>query len=439
MFKIILKNFWMRRRSNGWLFAEIVIVTILTWVMVDPTVVSLYERYKSFGYDTDRIVNIQVGEYSNNAEKYDAQYESIDEKWSAIANIMRKAEALPEVEQAERISTPINSQFISYAEFKPVIEGLDTLSINSHLKINLRNGEKFFSTYGIEASSGSPGIETIEKEMRNYNCVITETVDRLYWPNSRSINGKRFIYMTTAAGDTVYMNVIGIVKDFRANSVSQNPSTILVNEPDPMSMYPPSSFVIALRLHNGINTESYIKDQMRLINSTIRAGNYYVTNITDQNSDIIANENSWGITYQRYLQLGLTVFFLLSMILGVIGCVRLQTSKRETEMGILRSFGATRSNIIKMLMCETIVLATIGFIIGDFIFLQFAIKEGLNSYFNDFSKSGSSSDWVTNFRYHFTIVSAIVYMFIIVCVVIGTYFPARHLSRIEPVDALRDE
>ena len=48
-------------------------------------------------------------------------------------------------------------------------------------------------------------------------------------------------------------------------------------------------------------------------------------------------------------------------------------------------------------------------------------------------------NWVSNFWEHFGIVSLIVYALIIICVIIGTLLPALKLSRINPVDALRDE
>ena len=40
---------------------------------------------------------------------------------------------------------------------------------------------------------------------------------------------------------------------------------------------------------------------------------------------------------------------------------------------------------------------------------------------------------------HFFVISAIVYALILVCTLIGTYLPAREVSRVDPVDALRDE
>ena len=146
-----------------------------------------------------------------------------------------------------------------------------------------------------------------------------------------------------------------------------------------------------------------------------------------------------GITSQRNVMLLLAALFLINLIVGVTGCVWLQTGKRVVELGIHRSYGAMKSQILRLLTCESIVLATAAFIIGDFIFLQYALSAGLS---NGWERNGDympEASWVNNFGVHFAIISAIVYVIIIACVVIGTYFPARHASRIEPVDALRDE
>ena len=39
MWKLILKNLWSRRRRNGWLLAELILVAILSWYIFDPVMV----------------------------------------------------------------------------------------------------------------------------------------------------------------------------------------------------------------------------------------------------------------------------------------------------------------------------------------------------------------------------------------------------------------
>ena len=55
MWKLILKNLWSRRRRNGWLLAELILVAILSWYIFDPVMVVTYERHLPLGYDADRL------------------------------------------------------------------------------------------------------------------------------------------------------------------------------------------------------------------------------------------------------------------------------------------------------------------------------------------------------------------------------------------------
>ena len=36
MFKIIFHQLWNQRRMNGWIFAELLVVTFFLWITVDP-------------------------------------------------------------------------------------------------------------------------------------------------------------------------------------------------------------------------------------------------------------------------------------------------------------------------------------------------------------------------------------------------------------------
>ena len=92
-----------------------------------------------------------------------------------------------------------------------------------------------------------------------------------------------------------------------------------------------------------------------------------------------------------------------------------------------------------MLIGESVVLASAAFIIGDLLYLQYALKEGFDIGFTNNRGINIIDNWVGSFWEHFAIVSLIVYALIIICVIIGTLLPALKLSAVNPVDALRDE
>lgn len=60
MISLLIKNLWHRRAANIWLFVELVVVTVVTWVIIDPVVVRVPDRMLPLGYDEDRLFYISL-------------------------------------------------------------------------------------------------------------------------------------------------------------------------------------------------------------------------------------------------------------------------------------------------------------------------------------------------------------------------------------------
>ena len=135
----------------------------------------------------------------------------------------------------------------------------------------------------------------------------------------------------------------------------------------------------------------------------------------------------------------LGAFFLFCLFLGVSGTFWMQTDSRREEIGIMKSFGATSARIVRILITEGIILATIAVMAGCFIYLQYALKEGLYISDANLRELLSGRYWFEDFATHFAIVSFITWAIVVIVVCIGIYIPASHISRITPTDALRDE
>lgn len=106
----------------------------------------------------------------------------------------------------------------------------------------------------------------------------------------------------------------------------------------------------------------------------------------------------------------------------------------------MRSFGATKGDIVRMLLCEGVVLTVVSSLIGFFGYFQYAFSEGLYvSQWNMESLQYFQHDWIHDFGLHFAGVAGITLLILVIVVSIGIYIPARNISRVNPVDALRDE
>lgn len=140
----------------------------------------------------------------------------------------------------------------------------------------------------------------------------------------------------------------------------------------------------------------------------------------------------------------LTAFFLFNLLLAVSGTFWMNTRTRREEIGIRLSYGASPVKIQLMLLVEGSLLTTLAVLLGCFIYFQWGYAEGLYSL-------GELFDWdktiatdadlylVNRFGLHFCIVSLIIYVIMLLVTWLGVYLPARNISRISPVEALRDE
>ncbi|MDE5555093.1 MAG: ABC transporter permease, partial [Muribaculaceae bacterium] len=353
-------------------------------------------------------------------------------------DIITRLKNLPEVENATIVNTVLGGD--RFNSLPLATENNDSI-INWFPLIYLYKNSDFFNAYDIQGAEGYPSVaELMSKSFGENDIIITESMNRELWDGQPGLKGKYLLHFRDASDsvDTLRCNVVGVVKDFHVNSFMRTTMNVIypLDFEDADLQLPPN---IVVRLKEGVDADQFAADKLEELCDMLRVGNIYVKSVDSQDSFISKTEAIRGVTSYYNLNIFVAVLFLVNLILGVVGCVWLQTGKRVKEVGVLRSYGAVRGNITGMLIGESVVMATVAVIIGCFAYLQYALRDGLSNGVINNNNYLQQQSWVTNFGEHFAIISAIVYALIIICVIVGTYFPARHVSRIEPVDALRDE
>lgn len=436
MLSLILKNIWHRRVSNAWLFIELIIITIVTWVIIDPVVVRISDKMLPLGYDEDRLFYIKLAEQPSESPLYIDADDNDESRKANFGSIIQKLKSIGEIESVTTIRLPLNLLGIieKFESGNAEVDSLKKSILSQYFYMDTHP----FSTIGAEAAEGCPSIEELESmEFDIYDIVIPESVDRFYFPDHRGVNEKYLTHTDQVYGYEYKYKVVGIIKDLRLDPTKRN--TAIVFHHDRGNRYGSGELIV--RVKKGIDVEEYINDNTNMLRELCATGNYYVWSIYSAAESNRVSEVRAGITANRNLRISLAVLFLVNLILGVIGTVWLQTRRRISEIGILRSFGAMKINVRAMLICENLVLSVIAIIVGLLLYLQYAIKEGLFDSVQDHDAEMyiQNYSWVSDFPLHFIIVSAIVAAIILICVAIGTYLPARKASDIAPYDALRDE
>ncbi|MEQ3234517.1 ABC transporter permease [Bacteroides cellulosilyticus] len=431
MLKLILKNLWARRRRNGWLLAELILVSIVSWIILDPVVVVTHDRNIPLGYDADRLCFVSLSTLQPQAPGYDEQAEDSAVVINSYLNLVRLVENYTGVESA----TPVlgfcypNSQGNSNSQLRAEGDTLDLSVMAMHFLPHTR----FFETYGFRPGRGMTPEQLSDYNYTQNDIVLTENaVERLF--HTKDVHGKRCWYRQ--GSDTTYLAVTGAVGTFKTYS-EWRPVAVQFIPLLSIDMEDTAEDArILLRLKEGVSMQRFLHEFKPWMVKELRAGNLFARSVQSYDK-LIEDGEAGGATAIYRRNLAMAAFFLINLCLGVIGTFWLQTRTRREEVGVILSFGGTPGYIVRLLMGEGVVLTFIAVLTGCLLYLQYALKEGLEK--GSGWIDSTEIYWVTDFAQHFLIVSFIVFFIMLVVVLAGIYIPARKISRIPPTEALRDE
>lgn len=426
MLRLIVKNLWARRYRNGWLLAELIIVSIVIWVLTDPIVVTTHDRSLPTGITEDGMYRLTLATLSPKSARFDAGEDSLEARAANVRRILSRIRGYEDIRYA-------TLQFENVGPFcgSSWSDSLvpDSLHSYPYMMMFFEPQSQFFSTFGFEEVEGQSNEELDRMFFGNKEVVMT--VDPI--PGIASL-GYRYVNFKTNTLNWVIKATIG---KLRMRNGMQ-PQNVLI-EPQSLEKFDiPEDVCVVFRAKPGINESQFLRRFRPWAEKELRIGNLYMRGVKSYREVIADNDEENTVNYTYRVNLLMGGFFLISLCLGVSGTFWMQTRSRREEVGIMKSFGGRSVYIIRMLLGEGLILSTLATLIGCFIYLQYALKEGL--YTNMWNEQEILPIyWVNIFPLHFLGVSLIVWSILLIVVSIGIYIPARSISRITPVDALRDE
>lgn len=433
MWKLIIKNLWSRRKNNGWLMAELILVSIITFIIMDPIVVLTHRIGSPKGYEPEQICLLELARLDENAPLFTT--DDVEEP-SQVENLIRlknKISAHPKVESTTILSwSYLNSQGNGSTGYS--IDSTTTVYPNY---VHFFSGQQFFETYGIKSVSGSPSPEELSKITVGKNgVIITKDLADLYFPGQNAVGKNLWSVAKEADKDTTFYPIYGVVEPISIYTIRGNSPVVFRSE---AKIQPGSVRDMLVRIKPEVDMDAFLADFRPWMIKELKAGNWFARAITPYNDFLNKYEYESGAANEIRLNIAYAVFFLINLCLGVIGTFWLQTRKRREEVGVMLSFGASPNVVLRMLLIEGIVLTTVASLIGFTLYFQYAWTEGLyTKWSNDWMKI-FQHDWIHHFGTHFAGVSGIVLAILLIVVCIGVYIPGKSLSKINPVDALRDE
>ena len=435
-----IKNFWANRRQNAWMVVEIALVAVLSFYFLDYFVVTFYDTHlcrPAGDFERDHLVVGQVGVSTLAASPDSSSVVSLANLYA----LRDKVRALPEVQYAGLATDFVGeSNYSRLSTFRAEADTTRRCGANS---MSFLLGEQFFETQGLTPIEGSPSAEKLSNECPADGAVITRSMALALFGTDQAV-GRRIVE-TDYDGDAVQhgpadkivarYTVFGVVEDFRLKPRERYAYAILTRS-TALSRNTPKMLI---RLRPGEDAEEFVIRQ----------------NSAERQLDLMTGE--YGLadadTYTYYQEQVLTygsddmlisimgtfiALLLLNVVLGTLGTFWLQIRKRTEDIGIMRSFGAKRSNVFWMLWREAALLTFVASVIGWVVWLQFAINIGLATGFT-MTGTGQETDWVNTFWLHYLIICAIQYVLLLAIVTLGMVVPTLIAMYKRPVEALRHE
>lgn len=417
MIKHILKIVWNQRRSNGWIFAELLIVSAIVWVMVDAFYVD-YRTYQApMGFEMSNVWRFKLSEQSLD-DATDSMALSEPEK---LTQLMQQIRLCPEVEEvcATFFSCPY-SQGNSWREFRP-LDGDTTLT--SQRSFQIRNvTPEYFRLFRLKTPEGKP----VEEELlgtRNALVVTPEMAEVFY-------HGEQ------ARGREVFNVQLG--EAFRIASVCNSVRNNEFERPEPFVYQ-----VLDGELYNQTVTgfgaqyaelcvrmkQPLTQDGMnRFLEQTgdrLAAGPLFVYGVTGidyfRNRLLAPKERQMSNTFSQM------AFLLVNVFFGIIGTFWLRMQNRRGEIGLRMALGAYRVTLERYMYTEGLCLLALTLPVT----LIFAANMIGIDYLDTYRLPMSAARFVVTF--------GITYLLMSFMILIGIWFPVRKAVRMAPAEALHYE
>lgn len=426
MLKFALMNLWNRRGRYGWLFVELIIVSLLSWLVLDRLVVLTYQYNRPLGYDADLLVTMQLEDIGRRDRDYVPGRTEEDEV-NDFYDLLGYVRSLPEVDKA----TPCADWGLEIGSAMNVGMSTPDGGWIHYVIIQYVPGQQYFSTYGMKGDGGADNADYLS-DIPGPGIMMTRRLAGFRFPGQDPFE----------ACDSMIENA-GV-----PTSPSQVPNRLLalVGEFRPTSTEPGSfgfefqalpagvrTDRIVMRLHPDVDCENFVTQLLGRIGE-FRRGNIRAVMVRSYRSMIEEGQNRESGPNRRLDRI-FAVFFLLNVCLGVTGTFWMMTRKRSPEVGVMRAFGYTPGRVRMLLFLEVTVLSVVSWVIGCGFYLIYALKNGLFvGKTDDFTHT-----WVESFPQHFAVISGIILILLMISVLIGVIGPGWRLSRVNPVVALRDE
>ena len=271
---------------------------------------------------------------------------------------------------------------------------------------------KYFVTLGIPLLSGRDFTERDDEKAPGV-AIINQTLAKRYWPNESPL-GKRIRYY----GD--WLTIVGVCGDTRHGALDESlVGTIYAHYPqvpEEIMQFVARDLNFVIRSPRGAALAEEMRRTIRTLDPAM------VVKVTTM--EALIHDSVAQPRFRTWMIAVFCLFALALACLGIYGVVAYLVTQRYKEIGIRLALGATRFNILQLILGQTFQFALAGIVAG--LLGAFFLSRFLQSILFGISA-------------HDAITFIAVPAGLIAIALLAAYLPARRVAQIDPVRSLRYE
>jgi predicted permease len=270
-------------------------------------------------------------------------------------------------------------------------------------------GPNYFATLQIPIVQGRDF--TLEDNMKSQRvAIVSQAFVRQYWPGQEGI-GKQFSSDLTHE----WFTVVGVARDYKVNNLNEKPMPFVYL---PLYQVYRSEMMITARVNGEpLAATSAIEKKIHELNADV-----FLYEVTP-----LETREQFSSFAQRAGGTFVGTFGLLALVLaavGIYGVTAYTTRQRTHEIGIRMTLGASKKDVLRLVLGHGIRLMLLGVGIGLVLALL------LTYHLNDLLLGVTSTDAIT-----------FISVALLLCAValFACFLPARRAMNVDPMVALRYE
>ena len=354
------------------------------------------------GFDTSQLLTARffmIGE----------AYTTDEQKAQRVDDVMRRVEALPGVISAFASNfvpldagggsghAIIDGRSVPQGEEPSILYTAVTPHLYKTMALPLLKGRDFTDAEGVGRTPVS---------------VINDTMAKKLWPGTDAI-GRRFRLVETEPAE--WFTVIGVAPDIRMFGMDDD-------TPEYSVAYVPYRFSGFANIGVTIRAASNPASLSAAVRNAIRESDPGLPIFSLRTMEDLRREGFWQFRLFGFMFgiFGAAALFLAGV--GVYGVLSFSVSQRTQEIGVRMALGASRANVLGLVVRQGVTLAATGVIVG--LLGAFGVTRVIGSLLYNVTPTDPIS---------FLSVA----LFLAAIAVVASYVPARRATRVDPIEALR--